>query len=73
MFKALDANFRMVRLKVSSEAADPSLSDGYSYFGEIKKYYAHLEKHAGQIVQVNALAVCIDILINMYWVSALPA
>lgn len=32
----------MVRKKVSSEEADPTLSPGYSYFVETRKYNAHL-------------------------------
>lgn len=45
---AADANFRMVRKKVSSEAADPTLSAGWSYFCETTKYRAHLEKYGSQ-------------------------
>jgi hypothetical protein len=37
-----DANFRMVRKKVSSEEMDPSLSPGFSYFCEVTKYNEHL-------------------------------
>lgn len=54
-FDALDANFRMVRKKVSSEAADPSLSRGYAYFGEIEKYHSHLEKFSDLPVAVSVL------------------
>jgi hypothetical protein len=32
----------MVRKKVSSEEADPTLSPGYSYYCEVKKYNDHL-------------------------------
>ncbi|KZP23155.1 hypothetical protein FIBSPDRAFT_952228 [Athelia psychrophila] len=45
---AADANFRMVRRKVSSEAADPTLSPGFSYFVEMSKYREHLAKYGDQ-------------------------
>ncbi|KZP03688.1 hypothetical protein FIBSPDRAFT_915265 [Athelia psychrophila] len=45
---AADANFRMVRRKVSSEAADPTLSPGLSYFCEMSKYREHLAKYGDQ-------------------------
>ncbi|KAF7965473.1 hypothetical protein HWV62_43305 [Athelia sp. TMB] len=48
LFLAADANFRMVRMKVSSEAADPSFSPGWSYFCEISKYRAHLAQYGDQ-------------------------
>jgi hypothetical protein len=32
----------MVRKKVSSEANDPTLSPGWSYYCEVKKYTEHL-------------------------------
>jgi hypothetical protein len=53
IYKALDANFRMVRNKVSSEAADPSLGVGFTYFGENMKYINHLELYGNQPVQVS--------------------
>ncbi|KZP27030.1 hypothetical protein FIBSPDRAFT_731485, partial [Athelia psychrophila] len=48
LFLAADANFRMVRRKVSSEAADPTFSAGFSYFCEISKYREHLAKFGDQ-------------------------
>ncbi|KAF7967636.1 hypothetical protein HWV62_33617 [Athelia sp. TMB] len=48
LFLGNDANFRMVRKKVSSEAADPSLSEGWSYFCEMTKYRDHLAKYGDQ-------------------------
>jgi hypothetical protein len=42
LFRGADANFRMVRKKVSSEEADPTLSPGWSYYCEVKKYNDHL-------------------------------
>lgn len=38
----------MIRKKVSSEDADPTLSPGYSYFVEQKKYSEHLAKYGEQ-------------------------
>lgn len=43
-----DANMRMVRKKVSSEVADPTLSPGWSYFCEVSKYMGHLETYGDQ-------------------------
>ncbi|KAJ7733642.1 hypothetical protein B0H16DRAFT_1210260, partial [Mycena metata] len=48
LFLALDANFRMQRKDVSSEASDPSLGNGLAFFGEVNAYMAHLEKHWDQ-------------------------
>ncbi|KAK6966556.1 CxC2 domain-containing protein [Favolaschia claudopus] len=42
LFLALDANFRMRRKKVSSEADDPSLGDGWSFFVPVAPYYNYL-------------------------------
>lgn len=47
-FRGADANFRMVRKKVSSEEADPTLSPGWSYFVKNDDYQAHLEKFGSQ-------------------------
>ncbi|KAJ6532331.1 hypothetical protein DFH09DRAFT_1408462 [Mycena vulgaris] len=48
LFLVLDANFRMRRKKVSSEEKDPSLGDGWSFYGKIAPYYSYLAKHWGQ-------------------------
>ncbi|KAJ7016310.1 hypothetical protein C8F04DRAFT_1281905 [Mycena alexandri] len=45
LFLALDANFRMRRKKVSSEENDPSLGDGWSFYGQIAPYYDYLAKN----------------------------
>ncbi|KAJ7497825.1 hypothetical protein B0H11DRAFT_2276322 [Mycena galericulata] len=45
LFLALDANFRMRRKKVSSEEKDPSLGDGWSFYGKISPYYEYLAKY----------------------------
>ncbi|KAJ7217417.1 hypothetical protein B0H12DRAFT_1078830, partial [Mycena haematopus] len=42
LFLAMDANFRMRRKKVSSEEADPSLGDGWSFFVKLAPYYEYL-------------------------------
>ncbi|KAH7906366.1 hypothetical protein BJ138DRAFT_1016340 [Hygrophoropsis aurantiaca] len=42
IYVAIDANFRLKRYKVSSDAADPSLNRGWQYFVEEQAYKAHL-------------------------------
>ncbi|KZP10423.1 hypothetical protein FIBSPDRAFT_758379 [Athelia psychrophila] len=48
LFLGINANFRMVRKKVSSEAADPTFSGGWSYFVEPTKYRDHIAKQGEQ-------------------------
>ncbi|KZP09993.1 hypothetical protein FIBSPDRAFT_913941 [Athelia psychrophila] len=48
LFLAADTNFHMVRMKVSSKAADPTFSAGLSYFCEMSKYREHLAKYGDQ-------------------------
>jgi hypothetical protein len=43
----------MVRKKVSSEAADPTLSHGWAMFCEVVKYYTHLAKYGDQPEEVR--------------------
>jgi hypothetical protein len=57
LFFGIDANFRMVRKKVSSEVADPSLSCGWAYFVEMTKYYEHLAQYGDQVVEVSSFTV----------------
>ncbi|KAJ7363875.1 hypothetical protein DFH08DRAFT_798338 [Mycena albidolilacea] len=45
LFLTLDANFRMKRKDVSSEADDPSLGDRIVFFSHVDEYMAHLDKH----------------------------
>ncbi|KAJ7147717.1 hypothetical protein C8R43DRAFT_1129633 [Mycena crocata] len=45
LFLALDANFRMRRKMVSSEEKDPSLGDGWSFYGRIAPYYDYLARN----------------------------
>ena len=54
LFLAIDANFRLKRRNVSSEASDPSFSNGWSYFVPEKGYKQYLQKYSDLIVQ----AVC---------------
>ncbi|KAJ7715471.1 hypothetical protein B0H16DRAFT_1741912 [Mycena metata] len=42
LFLAMDANFRMRWKKVSTEEKDPSLGDGWSFYGAIAPYYSYL-------------------------------
>ncbi|KAF6751956.1 hypothetical protein DFP72DRAFT_1070661 [Ephemerocybe angulata] len=46
---ALDACFRLKRKDVSSEKADPGLSDGYSYFVKNPKFVEFLETHKDEV------------------------
>ncbi|KAJ6619067.1 hypothetical protein B0H10DRAFT_1947080 [Mycena sp. CBHHK59/15] len=48
LFLAMDANFRLKRKDVSSEEKDPGLGDGWAFFGEVKRYMAHLAEHWDQ-------------------------
>jgi hypothetical protein len=57
LFLGKDANFRMVRKKVSSEAADPTLSAGWAIFCEVIKYNDHLAKYGAQVEEVGA-SIC---------------
>jgi hypothetical protein len=57
LYIALDANFRLRRRDVSSEEKDPGFMKGWAFFGEVTKYMAHLEKHAGQIQEVSTPAL----------------
>lgn len=53
MFLAIDANFRLKRKDVSSEAKDPGLGNGWTFYGEVKAYMAHLDKHWDQKQEVS--------------------
>lgn len=54
---------RMVRKKVSSEDADPTLSPGWSYFVETTKYKEHLANYQEQkeTVSNNLLKVSVNV------------
>jgi hypothetical protein len=53
LFLALDANFRLKRKDVSSEEKDPGLGTGLAFFGDVKQYMDHLEKHWDQKQEVS--------------------
>ncbi|KAJ7839774.1 hypothetical protein B0H13DRAFT_2417357 [Mycena leptocephala] len=48
LFLALDANFRLKRKDVSSEEKDPGMGTGWAFYGEVKAYMEHLDKHWDQ-------------------------
>ncbi|KAG1727954.1 uncharacterized protein EDB91DRAFT_1239465 [Suillus paluster] len=48
LFVAIDANFRLKRQNISSDEVDPSLSEGWSYFMEEKKFKSHLKEHLSE-------------------------
>ncbi|KAK7455803.1 hypothetical protein VKT23_010835 [Stygiomarasmius scandens] len=51
LFLSMDANFRCCRLRVSSEAADPGLGDGFQYFAPVKKFQDFLSKYGTEVNQ----------------------
>jgi hypothetical protein len=44
-FLAIDANFHIKRKDVSSEAKDPGLGDGFSFYTPLPPYMGHVHKH----------------------------
>lgn len=58
-FLTEDANFQMVRKKISSKEADPMMSAGLLYFAEIMKYRAHLATYGDQqeVVSVHHYSI----------------
>ncbi|KAG6807687.1 hypothetical protein H0H92_006699, partial [Tricholoma furcatifolium] len=48
-FIGIDANFRLKRKDVSSEALDPALGDGLAYFVKQEPYTIHLAKHKTEV------------------------
>ncbi|KAJ6457034.1 hypothetical protein C8R47DRAFT_996066 [Mycena vitilis] len=60
LFLAIDANFRMQRKDVSSEAADADLGNGLAFFGEITAYMDHLEKNWDKYPQPKSTCVAHD-------------
>ncbi|OBZ77742.1 hypothetical protein A0H81_02190 [Grifola frondosa] len=53
LFIGLDANFRLKRKKVSSDAVDPGLSHGYAYFVEDTAYKKHLATYSDLIPELS--------------------
>ncbi|KAF7968772.1 hypothetical protein HWV62_29344 [Athelia sp. TMB] len=49
LFVAIDANFRLKRKDVSSDAVDPSLNRGRAYFVEELRYKTHLAGYGDQV------------------------
>lgn len=45
LFVGIDANFRLKRLNVSSEARDPGLNHGYAYIVENNAFVKHLSEY----------------------------
>jgi hypothetical protein len=45
----------MRRKKVSSEEKDPSLGDGWSFYGKIAPYYSYLAENWSQKQEVGGL------------------
>ncbi|TFK68354.1 hypothetical protein BDN72DRAFT_870985 [Pluteus cervinus] len=54
LFVGIDANFRLKRLDVSSEANDPSLNCGYGYVVEERQYKQYLAELDQQIEQAES-------------------
>ncbi|KAG1738452.1 uncharacterized protein EDB91DRAFT_1249364 [Suillus paluster] len=48
LFVAIDANFCLKRRNISNDEVDPSLSEGWSYFVEEKKFKSHLKEHLSE-------------------------
>lgn len=51
LFLAIDANFRLKRKAVSSDAADPSLNDGASFFVNDTKYKGFIKEFGSKVNQ----------------------
>jgi hypothetical protein len=45
LYLALDANFRLKRKDISSEAKDPGLGNGWAFFCEVVAYMTHVRQH----------------------------
>ncbi|KZT04662.1 uncharacterized protein LAESUDRAFT_657482, partial [Laetiporus sulphureus 93-53] len=50
LFLGMDANFRLKRKNVSSDAADPGLNTGIAFFIEEKRYKAHIKMY-GKVIK----------------------
>jgi hypothetical protein len=48
----MDANFRLKRKDVSSEAKDPGLGPGWAFFCELKEYMEHVTENWNQPQEV---------------------
>jgi hypothetical protein len=52
LFLGMDANFRLKRKDVSSEAKDPGLNKGWAFYCEVKKYMTHVAANWDQKQEV---------------------
>ncbi|SJL17634.1 uncharacterized protein ARMOST_21191 [Armillaria ostoyae] len=57
LFLGIDANFRLCRLNVSSNNADPGLNEGYAYFVEECAFRTHLDAF-GKIIPEEEKSTC---------------
>ncbi|KAG6823541.1 hypothetical protein H0H92_009861 [Tricholoma furcatifolium] len=72
LFIAIDANFRLKRKNVSSDSADPGLSEGWSYFVPEKKFKDFLRDFDKLIIQeVITAQLYIVCLLNFFLRRAL--
>ncbi|RPD53249.1 hypothetical protein L226DRAFT_576495 [Lentinus tigrinus ALCF2SS1-7] len=58
LYLAIDANFRLKRKKVSTDALDPSLNRGCAYFVEDTAYQAHIRKWDSDMGKDDLSADC---------------
>ena len=64
LFLGADTNMRMVRKKVSSKDADPTLSPGWSFFVETTKYKEHLANYQEQKETVSCYLLRLSVTCN---------
>lgn len=57
LFLAIDANFRLRRLNVSSDESDPSLNLGYAYIVEETAFCSHLDTF-GKVIPEEEKSTC---------------
>ena len=67
LFLCIDANMWVVRKKVSSKDANPTLSPGWSYFVENTKYKEHLAQYKDQKETVS----CCFIIWYVIWIGSM--
>jgi hypothetical protein len=58
----MDANFRLKRKAVSSDAADPGLAEGWAYFVENQQYKSHLAQYGDQPQEVCTSLDCLALI-----------
>jgi hypothetical protein len=52
LFLGIDANFRLKRKDVSSEAKDPGLNHGWAFYCEVERYMKHVAANWNQKQEV---------------------